>query len=239
MSEYRKQRFRYVKNKPLFMYLFLIIQTVTFLMMQVSPEGSESVGTIISFGGMVKQLIIEQHEYWRFVTPIFVHIGIMHYVLNSLVLFYLGEQIEKIYGHFRFLIIYLVSGIAGNVLSFSLKTANVSAGASTAIFGMFGAFIILRHFLKDNPAIRSMAMQYTILVAFMLITNFFDKQVDILGHIGGLIGGILIGVIVSVPKQPHVYNVIERTGAALLLIGYFIILLTIGFNYGNPFFSNY
>ncbi len=75
----------------------------------------------------------------------FFTLGLCILFLNMVTLYYIGAQVEAIYGHWRYLGIYLLSGIAGNIASFAFGTPNsVSAGASTALFGLFGAFVIFR-----------------------------------------------------------------------------------------------
>ncbi|MDR3156734.1 MAG: rhomboid family intramembrane serine protease [Lactobacillales bacterium] len=213
------------KNLPYVMYTFLAIQSIIFLLM----HGSTDTQTVIKFGGEYAPFIIQLHEYWRLVTPIFVHIGLTHFALNSFMLYFLGEQIEIIYGHTRFFILYLISGITGNILSFAINDIVVGAGASTSLFGMFGGFIILKRYLSHNPTIIALAKQYTILVIINLIFNLFEPFVDIWGHLGGFIGGILLGIILAIPKQKHLYPIWERILSGLILFAFFLLFLTFGF----------
>jgi rhomboid protease GluP len=162
------------RNTPYATYVFLLTQSIIFLAMQISPTGSTSIKTIINFGGLYSPYITQLHEYWRFITPIFVHIGFYHFLFNSFVLFFLGEQVESLYGHIRFFLIYLISGISGNILSFAIHNESVCAGASTSIFGMFGAFIILKHYFPHNSELSEMANQYTLLVALKLIFIIYN-----------------------------------------------------------------
>jgi len=214
---------------PYITYTFLIIQSIVFLAMQISPMGATNTKTIVSFGGLYHPYITQLHEYWRFITPIFVHIGFYHFLFNSFVLFFLGEQVENLYGHTRFLLIYLLSGISGNILSFAMHNDSISAGASTSIFGMFGAFIILKYYFPHNQVLATLAKQYTFLVVLNLIFNLFDSSIDIWGHIGGIIGGILTGIALAVPKQAKYYRIIERISAGILLIIFLTIFLILGF----------
>jgi rhomboid protease GluP len=188
-----------------------------------------SIKTIITFGGLYHSYITQLHEYWRLLTPIFVHIGFYHFLFNSFVLFFLGEQVENLYGHIRFGLIYLLSGVSGNILSFSLHNESVSAGASTSIFGMFGAFIILKHYFPHNQILSTLAKQYTFLVTLNLIFNLFDSSTDLWGHIGGFIGGILTGIAFAVPKQAKFYQINERIIAGLFFIILFAAFLILGF----------
>jgi rhomboid protease GluP len=222
------------QKKPFVMYIFLGIQTLVFLWMQFfgSRYGDpESTLVVLKAGGLYGGLIAttQNPEWWRFVTPIFVHIGLMHFVVNSITLYFLGEQIEAIYGHLRFALIYLLSGIAGNVLSFSMNIGGVSAGASTALFGLFGAFAILRRHFSSNQAITYLAKNYMTLIAFTLIFNLFDPTVDIFGHIGGLIGGVLVSTALAVPKQAQQYNIHERVISGIVFVFLIFFFIAWGF----------
>ncbi|HAT54493.1 MAG TPA: rhomboid family intramembrane serine protease, partial [Lactobacillus sp.] len=82
-------------------------------------------------------------QWWRLITPMFIHVTLEHIALNMVTLYFLGRFVETMFGHWRTLIIYLVSGVTGNVWSLFFQPQGLSAGASTAIFGLFGAFIAL------------------------------------------------------------------------------------------------
>ena len=82
--------------------------------------------------------VVYLNEYWRFFTPIFLHFGLAHFAINSVILYYMGQQVEAIYGHSRFFALYLLSGIMGNTMSFAFNQIGVqSAGASTSFIRTF------------------------------------------------------------------------------------------------------
>ncbi len=192
----RKIKRQELQNRPYVMYFFLALQTVVFLIMELkgfSVGGSENPQILYTFGAMEKNSVLVLHQYWRFITPIFIHIGLTHFVVNSVTLYFIGAQVELIYGHWRFFVIYLLSGIFGNLFSFSLSQGNsLSAGASTALFGLFGAFIMLWRYFKDNYHMQFFVKRYLTFVLLNLFFNLFSPSVDILGHLGGLIGGLLL-----------------------------------------------
>src|SRR5688572_8988869 len=106
--------------------------------------GSANPSTLIGFGAK-SNYEINQGEIWRFITPIFIHIGLLHLFFNSYALWVVGPQVEKLYGGARFLILYVLSGVAGVIASYWYRPDVLSAGASGAIFGLFGvlfAFVI-------------------------------------------------------------------------------------------------
>lgn len=125
-------------GKPFFTYVFTAVNIILFIMMTLAG-GSTNTTVLLNFGAKFNPLILEG-EWWRFITPMFLHIGLLHLVMNSLALYYLGIAVEQIYGRLRFIWIYLFSGFTGSLLSF-LLTPNLAAGASGAIFGLFGALL--------------------------------------------------------------------------------------------------
>lgn len=231
-TQQNNQLSRWLK-KPIVTYLFLGIQTAVFLFMEIYGRGmggSESTAILAQFGAMFQPYVVYQHEFWRFVTPIFIHIGLMHYAVNSVTLYYIGSQIEGIYGHWRFFALYLLSGIAGNVASFAFgNPASISAGASTALFGLFGAFLVLGRHFRNNPSIQFMVRRYFVFIALNLVFNLFTPSVDILGHLGGLIGGLLVATFLDVPNHRGQGNIHERIIAALIFVFLIVVCLIMGF----------
>ncbi|MGI6155841.1 MAG: rhomboid family intramembrane serine protease [Enterococcus lemanii] len=210
-----KINFKNLKNQPFITLSFLSIQTTVFLLAYVFPS------LLIEFrGSMFGPSIVFNQEFWRFVTPMFIHFGLMHFAVNSVVLYYMGQQVEAIYGHWRFFAIYLMSGVLGNLLSFAFNDPRVqSAGSSTALFGMFGAFAILGYHFKNNYAIQAMVRQFALFVALSFIFGMFDRSIDLLGHLGGLVGGILMGNLVGFPRRVgKTYSIHVKILSALILI---------------------
>lgn len=229
-----------VNRSPFFMYIFLGIQLAVFVGMELMGtkngilNGSEDSTILFLFGAMSPQAIIQNHEYWRFVTPIFVHIGLTHLALNSLSLYFVGRILEPIIGHVRFFIVYLFSGIIGNLLSFAFGNSyGLSAGASTSIFGIFAAFIVLGKIYRHHPLIQQMSQSMTLLIILNLVMNLFDSGVDILGHVGGAIGGVLLMIIVGVPQksQQEKMNIHKRIAAGIFTVFLVIFCLVYGFTF--------
>ena len=179
--------------------------------------GSENILNLVNWGAMVRPLVAQNHEYWRFITPMFLHIGFMHIILNMVTLYYIGAQVEAIYGHWRYLGIYLLSGILEISPVLPLGHNSVSAGASTALFGLFGAFVILGRHFRDNPAIMYMVQRYSMFIVINLLFNLFSSSVDMMGHVGGLIGGLLVATAFAVPNREEAFNKHERIMATLIL----------------------
>lgn len=184
-------------GKPFFTYLFMIIQVIVFLLMELNGGSTNSL-TLIEYGAKFSPLILEG-EWWRFLTPIVVHIGFIHLLMNTISLYLIGAEVERIYGNTRFLFIYLFAGFIGTLASF-IMSPQIAAGASGAIFGCFGALLYFG-IVYPKLFIRTMGSSVIVLILINLIYGFTVPGIDNAGHIGGLIGGFLAAGIVSLPKQ--------------------------------------
>jgi membrane associated rhomboid family serine protease len=133
-------------------------------------------------------------EYWRTFTPMFVHIGLVHFAMNMWALYALSQHVERILGGFHFLLIYLLSGLMGNILSLVYSLA-MSAGASSSVFGIMGAGFVMEFVVGRKIAVKMgyppPRNVYTSLLVINLALGFMIPQIDNSAHIGGLIAGVL------------------------------------------------
>lgn len=217
--------FRNLKYKPFMTYALIIIMVLIFIIMSLDG-GTTNSYNLVRFGAQFNPYIMAG-EYWRLITPMFLHIGFTHLFLNLFTIYLIGPYVEKIFGHLRFIIIFLLSGIVGNLASFAFSDS-VSAGASTAIFGLFGVFIMLSENFQ-NSIINNMARNFGLLIVLNLVSDLFMPQVNIVGHIGGLIGGILASYIVGLPNNK--ISTAKKVIALILLILISIILFKIGMQF--------
>lgn len=212
----------FLYGKPLYTYFFLILNIVMFFLLE-RHGSSTDIETLIRFGAKSNEHILAG-EYWRFFTPMFLHIGLMHLLFNSMALYFLGTFIERVYGSYRFLLIYLIAGLAGTMASFAFMP-HISAGASGAIFGLFGAALYfgIRY---PNLFFRTLGMDIIVIVCINLVIGFAIQFIDNYGHIGGLIGGFLAAAIVSLPqKQAKIWRwisilIVLLSSAYLIMRGF-------------------
>jgi membrane associated rhomboid family serine protease len=141
-------------------------------------------------------------EWWRILTCTFVHIGIVHLLLNMWVLFEAGPLVERMLGNVGFLVLYLVAGLSGSVASLLWNPLLVSAGASGAIFGIYGA--LLSVLLRQHGSIpgKTLGQLRNSGLGFLFYNLFYGmakENVDSAAHIGGLAGGFLCGLLLSQP----------------------------------------
>lgn len=145
---------------------------------------------------------IARGEYYRFITSMFLHSGIMHLASNAVYLYYFGARSEKLLGTGRFLLLYLLSGICGGLLSVFLGDGyGISIGASGAIYGLLGAMLLL----TKKRGSRYTGMNYStmlLLAATAILLGFFEPNVDNLGHIGGFLGG-MAGFFLFFPRKKN------------------------------------
>jgi rhomboid protease GluP len=178
-------------TRPLLVWGLLGINILMFIV-EMLLGGSDNRATLVTLGAKVNTLIV-MGQYWRLITPMFLHFDIWHIAFNSYALYVLGPEVEAIYGHARFLIIYLLAGIAGNVMSFAFTPA-LSAGASTAIFGLIGTQ--LAFFYRQRKVFGDFGQRRLLNIVVIIVINLLfslSGAVDIFGHLGGFIGGLVLG----------------------------------------------
>lgn len=149
----------------------------------------------------------EDGQWWRLGTALFLHFGIVHLVMNMLALWDSGRLVERVYGHKRFLLLYLTSGLSGNLLSLIVQGGHaVSGGASGAIFGVYGGLLVFlwRHRKTLNPhEFKWLFWGAAFFSAITLVLGFIITGIDNSAHIGGLVTGIIVGVVL---EKPFIHN---------------------------------
>lgn len=169
----------------------MIINIIVFILMTLSG-GSENIENLIRFGANSKILVAEG-EWWRLFTASFIHIGFFHILFNMYFFYSLGPVFERLFGSMNFLIIYLIAGIFGNLLSFAFGSPyTVSAGASTSLYGMLGLAIGLMATYRDDEIIRSFGASFISVVVINVIYSLLAPGVGIYGHLGGFVAGFLL-----------------------------------------------
>ncbi|WP_320824162.1 rhomboid family intramembrane serine protease [Reinekea sp.] len=138
---------------------------------------------------------VEQGQWWRFLTSMFLHLSLTHLVFNSASLFVLGRFIEPLLGSTAFLLVYLVSGLTGSLASYLFNPGVLSAGASGAIFGLFGIFLAV---LLSNIVRPDLRKEWLKSVGAVLAINLglgLFLPIDNSAHLGGLASGVVLGLI--------------------------------------------
>ncbi|MEH7110346.1 MULTISPECIES: rhomboid family intramembrane serine protease [Bacillaceae] len=140
-------------------------------------------------------LYIMEGEFWRLITPIFMHSGFSHMLFNSFSLILFGPALERMLGRTRFLIVYLLSGFIANIATLLLEPLSYThVGSSGAIFGLFGYYIAIIIFRKHMLSKENSQIILTLCVISLIMT-FLEPNINITAHLFGLLGGFLLGAI--------------------------------------------
>jgi rhomboid protease GluP len=178
--------------RPRVTYVMMAILVVVFVI-ETLAGGSEKTRVLINLGANVGPLVTTG-EYWRIFTANFLHIGLMHIAFNLYALYIVGTEVEMFYGPWRFLVIYLLSALSGAIASYAF-TYGVSAGASTAVFGLVGT--LFAFFTRNRAVFGEMSRtRLTNLIVVIVINIFYGLSagtIDNWGHIGGFVGGVILG----------------------------------------------
>lgn len=185
----RTESFReFIRFYPL-ITLILIIHLLVHLATTLPLLPSREIFTLLA--GV--NLYIIEGEFWRILTPIFVHSGFAHLLFNSFSLVLFGPPLERILGKAKFLLVYLLTGIAANVATLLLEPPTYThVGSSGAIFGLFGFYLAISMFRKDLLSKENSQIIITIAVIGVIMT-FFQSNINITAHIFGLIAGFFTG----------------------------------------------
>ncbi|WP_153461545.1 rhomboid family intramembrane serine protease [Sediminibacillus terrae] len=203
------------KGRPLFTYILLAINVLLFFLLE-RHGSSLNTQSLIEFGAKYNPAIL-QGEWWRLISSMFLHIGVVHLLMNMIALFYLGTAVERLYGSSRFIIIYFLAGLTGGLASFAFNT-QVSAGASGAIFGLFGSLLYFGVLYK-RLFFRTMGWNLLFILALNIAFGLMMPQIDNGAHIGGLLGGFLASAFVSLPGKKKWLNQLGGFLLYLLMAG--------------------
>ncbi len=179
-------------NLIAFVILCLVNQTIDF------SQSQQSLQAIVNAGAQVN-LYVQQGQLWRIFTAMFLHFSILHIALNMLSLFFIGTAVEVFFGKWRYLVIYLGSGILGGVFVYFMDPSGtvVNAGASGAIFGVFGALGVFYFVNRRNLGAygRGAITNWLFWLGLNLFFGFSVANIGIWDHIAGLVAGMLLAIL--------------------------------------------
>ena len=223
---------RMPQTRPVITYTFMGLNILFFLLQQVSraTQGED----FVALAGLKVNELIVSGQYWRLITPMFLHGDILHLGFNMYALYIFGPGLERHFGHLRFITLFFLSGFAGNVLSF-MFSASASLGSSTAIFGLLGAegvFLYRNRKLFGSSARR--ALNNLILMAIINLVYGFSSRgiIDNWGHLGGLIGGTLFawigGPVLAVKEDYPGLSVVDTREPREAYLAALLVLIIFG-----------
>ena len=169
---------------------------ITFLYLEIAGS-SQDILFMVQSGAVFAPAIVYEKEYYRLLTAVFMHFGINHIINNMIVLFALGDNLERALGHVKYLFLYLICGVGSNLISMLFNGPDsmvVSAGASGAVFGVVGGLVSA--VLINKGRLEDLSFkQLAVMVALSLYLGFAEHGVDNTAHVAGLLIGILLGMI--------------------------------------------
>ena len=188
-------------QKPLMTYALIGVTVVVYLLQLLSTSLSHGgVDWPFLLGGKINAYIL-RGELWRLLTPALLHGSLLHIAFNMYALYIFGTRLEPVYGHVRFLLLYLLAAFGGNVLSFVLSPSP-SLGSSTAIFGLLAAEGVLVWQNREyfGPNTRNMLLNLGMVLAVNLMIGLNPTaRIDNFGHLGGLLAGFIFSAMAG-PK---------------------------------------
>lgn len=189
-SDYEKKKIKKIKEKkPIPITILMLSANITVFLTYLV------IGEPFIDSYCMNPVSISAGEYYRLFTAMFLHAGVDHIFSNMILLFFMGEIIESKIGSVRYSILYVLSGVLGNVASYiySLKVSpHTSIGASGAVFGLIGMFTIMAIIKYKGIEVPKKRL---VLMLIFCIYSSFDAYVDFVAHFGGLATGLLLGVI--------------------------------------------
>jgi rhomboid protease GluP len=180
----------------------LIVVNLLMFLIEIIGGGSGSLGfgasarVLFDLGALQARAIVVEDQYWRLVTAMFLHAGLVHLAFNMYALYIFGALVESAFGSAWFLAIYFVSGILASITSFALSGNNVfgvSVGASGAVFGLLGAWVAYNYRRRGSILASRNLQTAMMLIVLNLVLGFSIAGIDNSAHIGGLVSGIAAG----------------------------------------------
>jgi rhomboid protease GluP len=194
----KPSRMRVIKDqfKRLPVIFSLIGFTLLVFLAQMLSTRLLGIDLLLVFGAKINDAIAGG-EYWRLVTPIFIHVDLWHFFINMYSLYAIGPVIEIYFGHRRTLVIYFLSGITGVLFSLAFSP-NPSVGASGSIFGLLGAFgVFLYVHRKSFGNAARQQLRRVITVVLLNLALGLMPRIDNWGHLGGLLGGAALAWLIG------------------------------------------
>lgn len=192
-----RTRFTLSQYPSLFTYILIALNVIVYILTRVNED---LLVLLIQYNPAILQ-----GQYWRLFTSMFLHdpTNILHIALNMLSLFFVGRFVEILFGKWRYLLIYFLAGLGGNILYLVLAPSGPpSLGASGAIFGVFGALGIF-YLLNRRAMGPGMLSNWLLWLTLNLVLGFAGgANINMLAHIGGLVVGMIVAFLL-VPRQRH------------------------------------
>lgn len=224
VEETKKAEDVFKPKLPIITYILIAICTILYLLTGFKSGNLFDIklNTLYDFGGLVNYDMLGKNpsELYRLITSIFLHGGLFHFLCNMFSLYILGREIESFYGRIKYLIIFILSGVIGNLLTMLfLQEGVISIGASGAIFGLLGSMLYFGYHYRVylSAVMKSEIMPIIIL---NLLIGFTTPGINGIAHLGGLIGGVLVSKAVGVKYKSTIGDIINGIIMTLIFVGF-------------------
>ncbi len=250
---------RAILSRP---YIFTIVFLVAniFVFFLTSQSGAnENAAVLIRYGAKVNAYIDAQHEWWRFITPIFLHGNVAHLLMNMYGLWVIGPYVERLYGSAKFVFFWVATGIAGVVASYLSVQPNmhssgpigrflfkagdsISVGASGALFGLIGVlFVFGIKFRRELPEGFKRAFGIGMLPTILLniFIGYMIPVIDNAAHMGGLVAGALLALVIGYKRPGEragvavFWHILQLAALALVVVSFVMVARTFNKSYAN------
>lgn len=229
MDDTKKAEEVFSKKNPIMTYIFMAICIVAFIFTSLASANffENDPNVLYKFGALVSidNFSNIYSEMYRLVAPIFLHAGIIHLACNMYSLYILGPQLESFFGKVKYTIIFIGTGIIGNLVSLLFLNNNtVSVGASGAIFGLLGAMLYFGYHYRVylSGVMRSQIIPVIIL---NLLIGFSLSGINNAAHLGGLVGGLLLAKAVGVKYKSKKSDIINGIIMTTIFVGFLIYMI--------------
>lgn len=193
--------------KPWLCWVLLGLNVATWLAMVIAgvDPSSPSSADLVAWGGNLGLMTV-QGEWWRLLTAMFLHGGLLHLAFNGYFLWAIGRVTEQVFGSLAFALIYFGSGLLASTTSLLWQPEAISVGASGALFGVFGAFLgftLRRREVLPPTFVKSVYRNAVILIVLNLAIGLGVENIDLAAHLGGLVAGLWIGWLIAWLAEPR------------------------------------
>ena len=194
------------ERKIPYVTIVLIVLNVVYYFIIVSAGSTNDLAYMISRGANCAPYVFERHEFWRILTSMFMHFSFQHLAGNMIYLGLVGYTYERVVGHMKFLLVYMLSGIGAGVVSCAYYQltgqAVVSAGASGAVYGLVAMVIYLMYTARKRTGLRPLMYRMAVVLLFLVYSNFgAGRGVDLAAHLGGLVFGFIVSILFLPAKK--------------------------------------
>ena len=208
----------FTPKTPYVTYALVIINVLVFLLGIITNTHEEIINLFANYAPYIKD-----GEYYRLFTSMFVHANLFHILFNMYALYLLGKEAESFFGKWKFLGIYIISGLSGSLLSILLNPVTPSIGASGAIFGILGALLYFGYNYRVYLG-NTLVKEILPVIVINLALGFMITGVDNYAHIGGLVGGITTAMAFGFKSRAGINDKVNGIIITLMLFAFLIFM---------------